>query len=124
MDGLMPVTKDSGGLPTPGGMMPNDQEFGLAEAFPGFNLTEGMMAFFDGAIILDREHPQASLRKDAPKVTTNILASFIDIVLPGPGDATLVVVELKVWVQVACVLFELVGRAAVVESIKQCSVHI
>lgn len=123
MDRLVPVTKDSGYFPPIGRLMPNNQKLGLAETFFGFNIAEHVMSLFDGAIPLDRENLHASRRKYAPEITAYVLARFIDVILPRPRDATFVVIKLDVWIQITCVLFKLIGRAAVIECIEECGIH-
>ena len=120
----MPVAEDPGYLPPLGSMVPNDQEFGLAEAFTGCDLAEGVMPLFDGPIPLDRKNRQASRRKHALEMTAHILARFLDVVLPRPSDTTLVVVELDVWIQITGMLFKLIGITAVIERAKEFGIQL
>ena len=118
IDDPMPVTKYAGNFPAIGGMVPDDQEFGLTKAFAGFDIAESMVSFLDGAISLDGINLQASCRKHAPKMTAHVLAGFIDIGLPCPGDTTFVVIKLDVCIQIARMFFELIGRTALIECAK------
>ena len=122
MNRLMPITEDSGYFPPVGGLVPNDQEFGLAKTLAGFNPAERVMPFFDGSISLDRENLQASRGKHASEIAAYVLMSFLDVVLPRPCDATFVMVELDVLIQITGMLFKLIGRAAVIECIEEFSI--
>jgi len=81
------------------------------------------MPLFDGAIPLDGKNLQASRRKYAPEITAYILFGFLDIVLSRPSDTAFVVVKLNVCIQVTCMLFKLVGRASVIECVKEISIE-
>jgi hypothetical protein len=124
MDGFVPVTKDSGYLPSIGSLVPNDQKFAFAEAFAGFNLAECVMPFFDGTKSFDRKNLHGSGRKYTAEISADILASFLEILLPRPGNTTIVVVKLDVWIQKTCMLCKLIGIAAVIERTEELSIQI
>lgn len=118
-NGFVPVTKDSGYFPSIRSLVPNDQKFGLAEAFARFNLTERVMSLFERAIPIYGKDLHRPGRKYTPKVAANILASFLDVVLSRPCDTTFVVVKLNVWIQVTRMRSKLIWIAAVIKRIEE-----
>lgn len=123
IDGLMPVTEDPRYFPSLRSMVPNDQEFGFPEAFLGLDIAEHVKPLFDGSIPFDGINLHASRRKYTPKMTAHILARLFDVVVSRPGDATLVVIELDARIQITRMLFQLVGRAAMIEGIKEFAIQ-
>src|SRR5882724_9599359 len=114
----MTETEDSRDRPGVRLMAPYDDEIGHPLAPAGVELTEAMDAPFDGAEVFHGENAQASRNKLPPEPAADVLFRVRDHLLTRPGHSTRVVIELHVGREVAGVLPELFGRAAVVEGVE------
>src|SRR5688572_28962997 len=116
--GPVAVTEHAGDLPLPVLIAPHDHEIGDPVALATRELAEAMRALRNGAEVLDRENLERAGDQLPAEIATHMLFRVREHVLPRPGDAAIVVIELDIGHEIAGVLLKLLRDAAMVESVE------
>lgn len=116
--GPVTVTEDPGDLPMAVLITPHNQEIGDPLALATRELAEAVRSLRNGTKILDGKNPESARNELTAKLATHIFRCVGEHLLPRPGDATHIVIELDVRREITGVLLQLLCRAAMVESVK------
>jgi len=118
----MTIAEDSRNLPDLALASPDHCEVGEPFALATSDLAEAMAALRDGTEVLDRVNDQRARDQLACEMSARVLLCVREHVLPVPRDSTRVVIELDVFGEVAGMLLQLTGLAAVIERIEHCGI--